>query len=558
MSDNGLPSDSEQLRGLLLAEREQHEAVVAQYDNTIQSQQRTIESMEHRIAQLLRRQYGSKQERIDPDQLMLFSGEELKQVVEELAAEATPSGNTPSGNGAKPSTSRKQGHGRQQLPEHLPREQKIYELSRAERACPCCGEERQEIGSETSEQLEVIPAQIKVIEHIRKKYACPQCEEHMAIAPKPPQPIEKGLPGPGLLAHTVLSKYGDHLPLYRQEDILSRHGVTIRRSTLCDWMAASAELARPVWELMQQRVLQSRVIHTDDTTVKMLAPGKTKTCRFWVYLGDPLHPYSVFDFTESRSRDGPAKFLTGFMGYLQADAYGGYDGLYSCNNGSGGNVIEVACLAHCRRYWWEARTSDARRAHEALSLIGQLYALEEQFLEANVTGDALSAARQSHAVPILDEFETWLEGQRSSVLPKSPIGKALTYTRNQWQALRRYTEDGALAIDNNRAERAMKIPAIGRKNWLFVASKTGGERAAILFSLIASCKANQVEPFAYLKSLFQTLAERRDIAAGSLEDILPDRWLAKNPEHRWQIDELRAEERKRSRQQRIAKRKAKR
>lgn len=221
-------------------------------------------------------------------------------------------------------------------------------------------------------------------------------------------------------------------------------------------------------------------------------------------------------------------------------------------------ALRISCLAHCRRYWWEARTTDSRRAHEALSLIGRLYALEEQFLEANLSGDALRVARQSHAVPILDEFETWLEGQRSGVLPKSPIGKAFTYTRNQWQALRRYAEDGALAIDNNRAERAMKIPAIGRKNWLFVASKRGGDRAAILFSLIASCKANQVEPFAYLKSLFQTLAERRDIATGSLEDLLPDRWFAENPGHRWQIDELRAEERKRSRQQRIAKRKAKR
>ncbi len=560
MDANLLPNDLEQLKALLLTERRQlsavvtqHEALVAQYDDTIQSQQRTIESMEHRIAQLLRRQYGPKQERIDPDQLMLFSGEELKQVIEEIS-----SGNTSSDKGVKLSASRKQGHGRQKLPANLPREQKIYDLTEAERACPCCGELRQEIGSETSEQLEVIPAQVKVIEHIRKKYACRQCEEHVTIAPKPPQPIEKGLPGPGLLAHTVLSKYGDHLPLYRQEDILARHGVMVRRSTLCDWTAAAAELARPVWKLMKQQVLESKVIHTDDTTVKMLAPGKTKTCRFWAYLGDTLHPHSVFDFTESRSRDGPAKFLAGFTGYLQADAYGGYDGLYSCNNGSGGNVIEVACLAHCRRYWWEARTSDARRAHEALSLIGRLYALEEQFLEANVTGDALRSARQARAVPILDEFETWLEGQRSSVLPKSLIGKALTYTRNQWQALRRYTGDGVLAIDNNIAERAMKIPAIGRKNWLFVASKTGGERAAILFSLIASCKANQVEPFAYLKSLFQTLAERRDIATGSLEDLLPDRWLAENPEHRWQIDELHAEERKRSRQPRIAKRKAKR
>lgn len=528
MDANTLPNDVAQLK-----------ALVAQYADAVESQQRTIAAMEHRLAQLLRRSYGTKQERLDPDQLLLFSSEELEAVLEEIAAD---NGKTPK--------QRRQGHGRQQLPKHLPREQKVYELTETERACPGCGKQRQEIGIETSEQLEVIPAQVKVIEHVRKKYACRHCEEYVVIASKPPQPIEKGLPGPGLLAHTVLSKYGDHLPLYRQEDILSRHGVTIRRSTLCDWIASAAELARPLWKLMQQRVLKSKVIHTDDTTVKMLAPGRTQTCRFWVYLGDRTQSYTVYDFTESRSRDGPAQFLKGFKGYLQADAYGGYDGLFV-----GGNVMEVACLAHCRRYWWEAKATDARRAHEALSFIGRLYAIEETYREANVTGDALRTARQSHAVPILDEFEIWLEQEQASVLPKSPIGKSFTYTRNQWQALRRYTDDGDLAIDNNLAERAMKLPAIGRKNWMFVASKTGGQRAAILFSLIASCKANQVEPQAYLRSLFQTLAERRNKSSDDIADLLPDRWLATHLKHRWQIDQLRAEERKRSRQQRIAGRK---
>jgi transposase len=411
MDVNALPDDPAQLKSLLLAERERHAAVVsrhasivAQYDDTIASQQQTIAAMEHRLEQLLRRQYGPKQERVDPDQLLLFSTEELEEVLEELVQ-----------TNSKKRSSKRRGHGRQTLPKHLPREQKIYELSAAERACPCCGQQRDEIGSERSEQLEVIPAQVKVIEHIRKKYACRTCEENVAIAPKGPQPIEKGLPGPGLLAHTVLAKYGDHLPLYRQEDILARHGVTIRRSTLCDWMAAAAELARPLWELMRQRVLQSKVIHTDDTTVKMLAPGNTKTCRFWGYLGDPRHPYSVFEFTESRSRDGPAEFLEGFSGYLQADAYGGYDGIYS-----GGGVTEVACLAHCRRYWWEARTTDSRRAHEALAMIGRLYALEETFREQNVTGDALTAARQSHAVPILDELEAWLEAEQHRARAEEP------------------------------------------------------------------------------------------------------------------------------------------
>ena len=458
MDVSALPNDPAKLKGLLLAKLKEHETVVtrhetllSQYDETIQSQQRTIETMEHRIAQLLRRQYGPKQERIDPDQLMLFNSQELDDILQEITKDQKELSKDQK---AKTSKQHKKGHGRNVLPKDLPREQKTYELSEAERACPCCGELRQEIGNETSEQLEFIPSQLKVIEHIRKKYACRTCEENVAIAPKPAQPIEKGLPGPGLLAHTVLSKYGDHLPLYRQEDILASSGVLLRRSTLCDWMAAAAELARPLWNLMRQRVLKSQVIHTDDTTVKMLAPGKTKTCRFWVYLGDTLHPYTVFDFTQSRSRDGPANFLKGYLGYLQADAYGGYDGIYS-----GGQVMEVACLAHCRRYWWEAKTTDSRRAHQALAMIGRLYALEETYREANVTGDALSAARQSQAVPILNEFKAWLDESYSKVLPKSPIGKAFTYTLNQWEALCRYTEAGILAIDNNASERAVKIAA---------------------------------------------------------------------------------------------------
>ncbi len=544
--DRSLPPDVHSLQSLLLETRAtlaQKEAVIAQQHDTIVEQQRKLRQQEDYLARLLRKQYGPRRERIDPDQLMLFTSDELAALIDDLKSDA------PEANDGKPAGKKRKGHGRRPLPKDLPREQVVYELSSEELACPCCGETREEIGSESSEQLEVIPATVKVIEHIRKKYACRHCQEHVAIAAKAPQPIEKGLPGPGLLAHTVLGKYGDHLPLYRQEDILARHGVIIRRSTLCDWMAAAAELARPLWKLMREQILLSRVIHTDDTTIKMLAPGKTKTARFWVYIGDRDHPYSVYDFTEDRSRDGPEKFLNGYSGYLQADAYGGYDGIYIS-----GAVKEVACLAHCRRYWWEARDTDSPRAHEALSYIGRLYALEEQFLEAKLSGDGLRGARQKHAVSILDGFEHWLDDvEQQRVLPKSPIGKARTYTRNQWQALRRYCEDGALSIDNNISERTVKIAAIGRKNYLFVGSPTGGERAAILYSLVASCKACGVEPQAYLTDLFRTLP----IASSSdtLAELLPDRWLATHPAHVWQIDQLRQEERKRSRQARIAKRK---
>lgn len=538
-----LPDDPAALKALLLrerrarqSERAQHTEVLARYEETVQSQQQTIRRQEHELARLLRRLYGPKQERIDPDQLTLFDAKELEELAEELAAEADEH--------QPPTTSRRRrrrGHGRRPLPKHLPREQVLYELSEAERRCPCCGETRREIGRETSEQLDYVPASYKVIEHVRVKYACRQCQEHVAIAAKPPQPIEKGLPGPGLLAHTVLSKYGDHMPLYRQEDSSTRHGIVLRRSTLCDWIAAAADLARPLYERLCERLRASRIIHTDDTSVKLLdgLSGHARTARFWAYIGDARNPYTVYDFTDSRKRDGPQEFLAGFAGYLQADAYSGYDGLY--RDGLW-NILEVACWAHCRRYWWEARSTDSPRAHEALGYIGRLYQIEEVVRDRAV--EEVHAARQEHALPILSDFKSWLDDQQGRVLPKSPIAQSLTYTLNQWAALNRYCEDGELSIDNNVSERTVKIPALGRKNWLFVASHTGGRRAAILFSLVASCKANAVEPWAYLRDVFTRLPS---LPSDGLHDLLPDVWLATHPQHRWQIDDLRREERARKR-----------
>jgi transposase len=542
MDGNSFPTDPDQLRALLL----EREEVIAELEQTVLSQQQKVEKLEREIARLLRKQHGPQQERVDPDQLMLFSLEELDQISKEIAA-AHDDGCQDSASGQ--SLPRKRGHGRRKLPAHLPREQRVHKLSEEELPCPCCGELREECGSETSEQLEYTPAVLKVIEHVRKKYACRRCEAEVEIAAKPAQPIAKGLPGPSLLAHTVLSKSGDHLPLYRQEDMLARHGVVIRRSTLCDWIASAAELSRPIWNRMRELVLESRVIHTDDTSVKMLdsSLGHARTCRFWVYIGDPSGPYSVFDFTEDRTRDGPAKFLSKFTGYLQADAYSGYDGIYS-----GGKVVEVACFAHCRRYWWEARTKDPRRAHEALSYIGRLYALEEEFLSAQLDEESIGQARAAHAVPILTQFKEWLDRERPRVLPKSAIGDAFRYTSNQWDALLRYAMNGVLAIDNSVAERAMKFPALGRKNWIFVASHTGGDRAAILFSLVASCKANQVEPFAYLADLFEQLPLCN--SEDGIDHLLPDRWLSHNPDHRWHIDQLREAEREHTRQQKLARR----
>ncbi len=542
------------------ATTQQFTATTQQFTATLAEKDRRVASLEHQIKLLLQRIRGSRQERIDPDQLLLFSLEELQELAEQLK-QGDPTDDLI--DEAPQKKRRRKSPGRVgKLPEHLPREIIRHELPEDERACPCCGEPRQEIGVESSEQLELIPARLKVIQHDRVKYACRSCEEHVAIADKPPQPIEKGLPGPGLCAHTVLSKFGDHQPLYRQEDIHSRLGKTIRRSTLCGWQAALAELARPLVERMKFLILQSKVIHTDDTSIKMLEPGQgqTRTCKFWPYLGDWLHLYAVYDFTLSRARDGPKKFLEGFRGYLQADAYSGYDCIFA-----GDAIHEVACWVHARRYWYQAVDNDPVRANTALGFIARLSQIETQLREAfpgkNLPGerdfDAVARGRQEHALPILTEFEAWLDGESEDrrILPKSPIRAAFTYTLNQWEALTRYTQEGYLSFDNNVAERLVKIPAIGRKNYLFVGSEQGGRGAAVMYSLVSSAKANGVEPFAWLRDLFTQLPYHRDgeafaqaaqcvpVTSPDLDALLPDQWLKTHPTHTWTIDHIRRAER---------------
>jgi transposase len=345
-------------------------------------------------------------------------------------------------------------------------------------------------------------------------------------ASKPASPLAKGLPGPGLLAHLIVSKYTDHLPLYRLERIYERQGVFIPRSTLCDWLAASAALLRPLYEEMVRVVLQSRALHTDDTTVKMQDPRthRLSTARLWVYLGDVAHPYNVFDFTINHRRDGPQDFWADYQGYLHADAFSGYDGLYLPNAGTATpRIIDVACKAHARRKFYEARSSDALRSPQALAYYRQLYELERS-APRNAFDDAQRLQmRRELALPILTRFQQWLESQRAQVLPKGPLGEAWSYALKNWTALLRYTEEGFLAIDNNVAEREMKRIAIGRKNWLFVGSQQGGETAAVLFSFTSTCQRWGVEPWAYLQDV---LTRWPAIWAGQLGDLLPDHWPA--------------------------------
>jgi transposase len=343
-------------------------------------------------------------------------------------------------------------------------------------------------------------------------------------APKPAMPIAKGLPGPGLLAHLIVSKCVDHLPLHRMERVYQRQGLFLHRSTLCDWMAACAQLLRPLYDLMVSVVMQSRSLHTDDTTVKMqeLVTHILSTARMWVYLGDAAHPYNVFDFTINRKRDGPQQFLANYQGYLHADAFSGYDGLYLPDpHTAAARIIEVACHAHARRKFYEARGSDALHSHQALAYYRQLYELERQAKDFN--DEQRLQMRQELSLPILEQFHQWLVTQRPEVLPKSPMGEAIGYALNNWEALRRYTEAGFLTIDNNVAEREMKRIAIGRKNWLTVGSPRGGQTAAVLFSFTSTCQRVGIEPWAYLQDILTRLPGTN---AGQLGDLLPDHWQA--------------------------------
>lgn len=529
--------------GVLPADLTACHALIQQLLEAQQQSVQTIARLENYLQQLLRRIYGRSAEKLDPQQLALFERAlaQLSPVPQPVphpeSAPASPQSNT-------------HGHGRRRPHPDLPRRRVVIDLPEDQKPCPCCGKPRTCIGEEVTEKLDYEPAKVFVIEEVRLKYGCGDCEQSAAeagpqivTADKPLSAIEKGLAAPGLLAHVIVSKYCDHLPLYRLERILERHGVAIARSTLCDWMAQCAVALEPLYDLMVHQVLASRVICTDDTPVDVLdkeKPGTTKTGRFWAYLGDLRNPHTVFTYTASRSRDGPMAFLQdwGKSGrvFLQADAFGGYDGIY--RGEAGGQVTEVACWAHARRKFYDARTTDAAVSAQALAYIRLLYDVEDRARAAfdSQPGEgegvrSLAAIRlplrQEQSVPRLRQFRGWLESQRAerggAVLPKSPMGQAITYVVNQWDALGVYTTDGELAIDNNATENALRRIAVGRKNWLFCGSDAGGRTAAVLFSLIATCQRHRVNPFNYLRDVLTRIAAH---PMKRLAQLLPQHWQA--------------------------------
>jgi transposase len=488
---------------------------------TLAQQIHLNDKLQHQLEQLLRQRYGKKTEQIDPAQLLLFAQEILAQA-EPTPTPASTSEPAPASTPI-PSAPKKNGHGRKPLPASLPRMPVLHDVPPEQRTCPDCGTERTCIGQEVHEQLEYIPASLVVLEHIRPRYACLACQAHVVIADTLPQPIDKGLPGPGLLAHIAVSKYADHLPLYRLEGIFKRSGVELSRSTMCDWMATIAELLEPIVKRMLSRILTSKVVQNDDTTVPVQDhDGKgIKTGRLWVSIGDHDNPYTVYVYTPDRSAAGPEEIFKDFKGYLQADAYSAYDGLYKS-----GAIVEVGCMMHARRKFYEARTSDPPRSHQALAWISLLYDVERDAKEREPTDyEAFVALRHKlraeRSRPIFDKFHAWLEAELPKVLPKSPIGEAIQYALNHWEALKRPLEAGFLELDNGACERAFKPVGIGRRNWLFAGSDKGGQTAAVLISLCTTCKNLGIDPQAYLRDVLDRISTH---PAKRFDELLPDRW----------------------------------
>lgn len=408
---------------------------------------------------------------------------------------------------------------RTRLPKTLQRETKEQKVTPDQRRCPCCGNAQlKPLGHDVSEQLEWVPGHFKLIEHKREKLSCPHCRDGLVVAQVPAKPIPKGIPGPQLLARVIADKYIKHLPLYRQADAYAiEHGVVLPVATMSGWvMMAALRVLKPIYQAMVDDVLQSKVIHTDDTSVRVQrwSASETGISRLWPYVGDAAHPHVVFDYTTSRKRDGPRRFLGDFEGYLQADAYGGYDHIYAS-----GKVKEVACWAHARRYFIKARDKDPRRAAMALRLIARLFDVEAR--ARRVSGEVRLALRRQQSAPLLRKLRELIDQFRGEVLPKGAMGRAVTYLTNQWGALTRYLEDADLNIDNNAAERAIRPIAVGRKNWLHIGSDRAGDAAAILYSLLCSCKLHEVDPVAYLADV---LLRVHTHPAESMIELAPAAW----------------------------------
>jgi len=517
-----LPEDSESLKAMvrsLALERDRETQRAEEQQRRAEELRVEMLRLQLELERLKKWYYGPRADRLQ-------SSGDVAQMLLAFAAELDrkpvhPDDVPPAGEPAEELRRVRRRKGRRNLAdfENLPVTTHVHEMNAEERACPNCGTDRKEIGAEESWQIEYIPARFERIQHLRKKYACPNCESQgsgaqIQAAAKPDSVIEKGLAGPGLLSYIVTSKFSDYLPLYRLEDIFARQGFEISRATQSVWCGDVADLVEPLYRLMSERVRASHVVATDDTIMPMLARGKAANAHMWVYVGDEIGPYNIFDFTLSRGRDGPKYFLKDYRQVLVADAYGGYNGVVA-----GNEITRAGCWAHARRKIVDAEKAAPEIAREAVELVRALYAVEHR-------GKSLSAAerlklRQADSAPVLADLKDKFLGWKQQLLPKHPMAEAVSYALSQWEELNVFCSDGAVPIDNNVSEREMKRVVLNRKNSLFVGNARGGRTAAILASLTSSCRRHDLDPQRYLTQLLVNLPAAR---LNELAAWLPDEW----------------------------------
>jgi len=517
---SNLPEDKEALKAILrslLQERDnQKQRAEAQAKRADELYLENLQ-LQKELLRYKKATYGPRADRLNENEL----AQALLEFAEELEQKPLPAEGLPQGE-AEPEVRRVQRRkGRRALAnfENLPVSTHVYELPAEQQRCSCCGEQRQEIGSEESWQIEYIPGHFERLQHVRKKYACAKCElagenPQIATAAKAETAIEKGFAGPGLLAYIVTSKFADYLPLYRLEDIFERQGFAISRATQSVWCGDVADLVEPLYRRMAERIRQSHVVATDDTVFPMLGPGQTQSARMWVYVGDEANPYNVFDFTLNRGREGPKEFLKDYTEVLLADAYGGYNGVVA-----GNAITRAGCWSHARRKFVEAEKTAPEIAREAVALLGRLFAVEKQAKDVSVAERL--ALRQTQSALVLAELRRKLLTWKEQLLPKHPMAEAVNYALSQWEELSVFTTDGAVPIDNNVSEREMKRVVLNRKNSLFVGNPRGGRTAAILASLTSSCRRHEMDPQLYFMQLLMNLPSW---PANDIDAWLPDRW----------------------------------